>query len=124
MTQSSLKNTKSVWLKEKIKVVHGDMLNWAFLETALTDVHTVFIMTASSLDPEVKYNIMKMIADIVVKKDVKYIIFSTLPFIHELSDGKYIKVTFFDAKVKAEWYIWGLSIKSAFCLLELFMENF
>lgn len=121
---SDINSERAKRLKEKVEVVHGDMLNRASLETALTGVHTVFAMTAPSLGPEVEYNIVKTIADIAVEKDVEYIIFSTLPSIHELSGGKYTKVTPFDAKAKAERYIRGLPIKSAFCSLGSFMENF
>jgi uncharacterized protein YbjT (DUF2867 family) len=111
-------------LKEKVEVVHGDMLNRASLSTALAGVHTVFAMTAPFLSPDIEYNIVKTIADIAVEKDAEYIIFSTLPSVHELSGGKYTKVTPFDTKAKAEQYIRGLPIRSAFCSLGSFMENF
>ncbi|KAJ4303211.1 hypothetical protein N0V90_002104 [Kalmusia sp. IMI 367209] len=115
---------KAKQLKDKVEVVHGDILNRSSLETALTGVHTVFIMTAPFLSPDVEYNTVKTIADIALEKDAKYIIFSTLPSIHELSGGKYTKVTPFDVKAKAEQYIRGLPIQSAFCSLGSFMENF
>jgi uncharacterized protein YbjT (DUF2867 family) len=115
---------KAKQLKDKVDVVHGDILNRSSLETALTDVHTVFIMTAPLLHPDVEYDTVKTIADIAVEKDAKYVIFSTLPSIRELSGGKYTKVTLFDIKAKAEEYIRGLPIQSAFCSLGSFMENF
>jgi uncharacterized protein YbjT (DUF2867 family) len=114
-------------LKEKVEVVQGDVLNRTSLEAALTGVHTVFAMTAPSIGPdgfEVEYNSAKTIADVAVEKGAEYIIFSTLPPIREISDGKYTKVWPFDAKAKAEQYIRGLPIKSAFCSLGSFMENF
>jgi uncharacterized protein YbjT (DUF2867 family) len=111
-------------LKEKVEVVHGDMLNQASLSTALAGVHTVFAITAPFLSPDIKYNVVKTIADITIKKDAKYIIFSTLPSVHELSSGKYTKVTPFDTKAKAEQYVQGLPIISAFCSLGSFIENF
>jgi uncharacterized protein YbjT (DUF2867 family) len=43
--------------------------------------------------------------------------------VSEISGGKYINVTPFDAKAKAEQYIRGLPIKSAFLSLGFFMEN-
>lgn len=111
-------------LKEKVEVVHGDMLNRASLSTALAGVHTVFAMTAPSLSPDIEYNIVKTIADIAVEQDAEYIIFSTLPSVHEISGGKYTKVTPFDTKARAEQYIRSLPIRSAFCSLGSFMENF
>jgi uncharacterized protein YbjT (DUF2867 family) len=115
---------KAKQLTDKVEVVHGDILNRPSLETALTGVHTVFIMTAPFLSPDIEYDTVKTIADIALEKDAKYIIFSTLPSIHELSGGKYTKVTVFDIKAKAEQYIRGLPIQSAFCSLGSFMENF
>ncbi|KAL1597896.1 hypothetical protein SLS60_008384 [Paraconiothyrium brasiliense] len=115
---------KAKQLKDKVEVVHGDILNRSSIETALTGVHTVFIMTAPMLSPDIEYDTVKTIADIALEKDAKYIIFSTLPSVHELSGGKYTKVTPFDSKARAEQYIRGLPIQSAFCSLGSFMENF
>lgn len=113
--------------EEKVEVVQGDVLRRTSLETALTDVHTVFAMTTPFFDPdglEAEYQNGKTIADIAVEKGAEYIIFSTLPPAKEISGGKYTKVSHFDAKAKAEQYIRGLSIKSAFCSPGFFMQNF
>ena len=110
----------------KVEVVQGDVLNRASLETALTGAHTVFAMT-TSFGPdalEAEYSSGKTIADVAVEKGAEYIIFSTLPSVREISGGKYTKVTFFDAKAKAEQYIRRLHIKSAFIAPGSFMENF
>lgn len=115
---------KAKQLNDKVEVVHGDVLDPSSIKTALTGVHTVFIVTAPLLNPDVEYNTVKTIADIAVEKDAKYIIFSTLPSISELSGGKYTKVAPFDIKAKVEQYIRGLPIQSAFCSLGSFMENF
>lgn len=115
---------KAKQLKSKVEVVYGDTLNRSSLETALTGVHTVFIMTAPFLSPDVEYDTVKTIADTALDKEAKYIIFSTLPSVRELSGGRYTKVTAFDVKAKAELYIRGLPIQSAFCALGSFMENF
>jgi uncharacterized protein YbjT (DUF2867 family) len=118
---------KAKQLKERVEVVQGNVLNRASLETALTGVHTVFAMTTPSFGPdgsEVEYNSGKTIADVAVEKGAEYIIFSTLPPVKEISGGKYTKVTPFDAKAKAEQYIRGLHIKSAFYSPGSFMENF
>jgi uncharacterized protein YbjT (DUF2867 family) len=117
---------KAKQLKEKVEVVHGDMLNRFSLETALAGAHTVFAMTTPSFSPdglEVEFNSGKMIADVAVQKGSEYIIFSTLPAVNEISGGKYIHVTPFDAKAKVEQHIRGLGIKSAFVSLGFFMQN-
>jgi hypothetical protein len=103
------------------------VLNRVSLETALTGPHTVFAMTTPSFGPdglEVEYNSAKTIADVAVEKGAEYIIFSTLPPAKQISGGKYTKITPFDAKAKAEQYIRGLPIKSAFYSGGSLVENF
>ena len=120
-------SSKAKDLKEKVEVVQGDALDRTSLEAALTGVHTLFAMTTPSLGPdavEIEYNSAKTIADVAVEKGAEYIIFSTLPSVTEISGGKYTKVTPFDAKARAEQYIRGLPIKSAFYCPGSFMENF
>ena len=73
---------------------------------------------------EVEYNNAKRIADVAVDKGAAYIIFSTLPSAKAISGGKYSNIVYFEAKAKAEQYIRGLPIKSAFFLPGFFMENF
>lgn len=125
--------SKRLLSQGNMEVVQGDTLNRASLETALTGVHTVFIMTTRPLDPsvaldpqialDIELNTAKMIADVAVEKGAEYIIFSTLPPVRDISGGKVTAMTFFDAKAKAEQYIRGLPIKSAFVCLGAFMEN-
>lgn len=114
-------------LQHQIEVVRGDAQDRASLDMALTGVHTVFIMTTPSFGTdalEAEYSTAKMIADVSVEKGVKYIIFSTLPAVRELSGGRLTNITPFDAKAKAEQYIRGLNVQSAFVSLGSFMENF
>ncbi|KAL5371263.1 hypothetical protein DPSP01_014388 [Paraphaeosphaeria sporulosa] len=120
----NLTSEKAKQLNNKVEVVHGNISDRPSLETALTGVHTVFIMTAPFLSPDIEYDTVKTIADIAVEKDAKYIIFSTLPSVRKLSGGKFTKVTVFDIKAEAEQYIRGLPVQSAFCSLGSFMENF
>ncbi|KAI2603906.1 uncharacterized protein GGS25DRAFT_506113 [Hypoxylon fragiforme] len=114
-------------LKGKAEIVYGDVHDRASLETALTGVHTVFAMTVPSWGPgavEAEYNSGKTIADVAVEKGIKYIIFSTLPSVTEISGGKFTSMTPFDAKAKIEKYIRSLPVKSAFYAPGGFMENF
>lgn len=118
---------KAKQLKEKVDVVEGDILNPTSIENALAGAHTVFAITTPSFGPdavEAEFNNAKTIADMAVKNGAAYIVFSTLPSVSELSNGKYTHVTPFDAKFLAEKYIRGLPIKSAFVAYGFFMENF
>lgn len=110
-----------------VEVITGDVTDRSSLETALTDVHTVFVMTPQSFGPdalETEFNQVKTIADVALDKGVTYIIYSTLPSVREVSSGKYTSLTAFDAKAKAEAHIRDLPIKSAFYSPGSFMENF
>ncbi|KAF8850429.1 NAD(P)-binding protein [Acephala macrosclerotiorum] len=118
---------KAKQLKEKVEVVQGDVLNRSSLETALTGTHTIFAMTMPSFGPDgtgVEYNSGKNIADVAVGKGARYIIWSTLPPVEEISGGKFTKIHPFDVKAKVEKYIRGLDIKSAFYSPGSFMQNF
>ncbi|KAK3703364.1 hypothetical protein LTR37_014470 [Vermiconidia calcicola] len=118
---------KAKQLKDKVEVVQGDVTDRQSLGTALTGAHTVFAMTNPSFVPngtEIEYNAGKTIADVAVERGAKYIIFSTLPSITDISGGKYTKVPHFEGKAKVEKYIRGLNIKSAFYAPGFFMENF
>ncbi|UPK91119.1 hypothetical protein LCI18_002054 [Fusarium solani-melongenae] len=120
-------SAKAKELDERVEVVQGDAFDLASLETALAGVHTVFAMTTPAFGSDafdVEYNSAKRIADVAVEKGVQYIIFSTLPSVTEISGGKYTKIVPFDAKAKAEQYIRGLPVKSAFYRPGSFMENF
>lgn len=118
---------KSRQLKKKVEVVQGDVSDRKSLETALTGVHALFIVTTPSFAPnafEVEYTNGKTVADVAVEKGAEYIVFSTLPSVREISAGKYTKVVPFDVKAEIERYIRGLPVKSAFVSLVNFMENF
>jgi uncharacterized protein YbjT (DUF2867 family) len=123
-------SNKAKELKAKnVEVVEGDANDPVSLKAALKGVHTVFAMTAPSLDPSKKapldeHEQAKSMADIAVEVGAKYFIFSTLPYVSEISGGKYVRVKNFDDKAKAEKYIRGLPIKSAFVSVGSYMENF
>ncbi|KAF7952372.1 uncharacterized protein EAE97_001869 [Botrytis byssoidea] len=114
-------------LAEKISLIQGDISDPHSLRTALTNVHTVFIMTIPNFSPnavEIEYHSGKTIVDIAIEMGVQYIIFNTLPHVTALSHGKYTHVTAFDAKAQIEQYIRRRAIKSSFISLGFFIQNF
>lgn len=119
---------KAKQLKAKnIDVLRADVSNRSSLEKVLTGAHTVFLMTNPAFSPDarkVEFQTAKDVADVSMEKGVQYIIFSTLPSVSQISGGKYTKVTMFDAKAEAEDYIRSLPIKSAFCSMASFMQNY
>ncbi|KAF2162903.1 hypothetical protein M409DRAFT_68864 [Zasmidium cellare ATCC 36951] len=111
-----VKSEKAKHLAEKVSVVQGDTADKSSLENALHGAHTVFAMTTPSLGPnafEEEYSTAKRIADVAVEQGVQYFIFSTLPSVSKISNGKYTNIVPFDAKAAAEEYIRGLPIKSS-----------
>lgn len=119
-------SAKAKQLSAKVEVVRGDMEDQASLEAALTGAHTVFIMTVPSFAPngtEVEYEQAKTMADVAVEKGAQYIILSTLPSPSQISGGKYTRVGPFESKARAERYIRGLPVKSAFFSGGYFMSN-
>lgn len=125
-------STKAAQLKDKAEVVQGDVNNAQSLRAALKGAHTVFAITNPTFGPTTgttgplldEYEQAKQIADIAVENGVDYLIFSTLPAVRDISDGRYTRVVHFDAKANAEKYIHRLPVKSAFISLGCFMENF
>lgn len=127
ITRDSTSSKASLLHKKNIEVVSADVTDAASLARALTNAHTVFIMTVPSFGTtalETEYEQAKAIADVSVQQGAQYLIFSTLPSVSAISKGKYTVLTPFDAKAKAERYIRSLPIKTAFYCPGSFMENF
>lgn len=117
---------KARQLKDDIDVVEADVNSRRSVEVALKGVSAAFVMTTPSFGLNaVEDEVMraKLIADVAVEQRLGYIIFSTLPGVTTLSDGKYTAVTAFDAKAEAEKYIRTLPLRSAFLSPASFMEN-
>lgn len=120
-------STAAKQLKTKVDVVEGDLSSQASLEAALAGVHTIFAMTMPNFGPDgrdVEFRTGKAIADAAVISGVKYLVFSTLPSVTDISGGKYTSAVHFDAKASVEKYIRSLPIKSAFVSPGFFMQNY
>ena len=115
-------------LKEMdVDVVKADLNDKLTLNVAVNGAHTVFAMTAPTFGSDAKEREViqgKAIADAAVEERAQYIIFSTLPHVAKVSNGKYTKVTGFDAKAEIHEYILTLPIRSAFFAPGSFMQNF
>jgi uncharacterized protein YbjT (DUF2867 family) len=117
---------KAKSLGPDVEVVQADVDDRSSIENALRGANTVFAMTTPTFGPdavEEEFLKAKLIADVSVEQGVEYIIFSTLPGVTRLSNGKYTAVTPFDAKAQAEDYIRQLPLRSAFFAPASFMEN-
>lgn len=117
-----------------LEIVAADHTVRSTLVTALTGVHTAFVMTPPSVQPDTEaavateFGWVKTIADVAVEVGVEYLIYASLADVLGISGGKYKRVAPFDAKAKAEEYIRGLSkegkIKSSFFVAGWFMHTY
>ncbi|KAJ5569491.1 uncharacterized protein N7459_008921 [Penicillium hispanicum] len=107
-----------------VKVVAGDVDDAASLPAALANAHTVFIVTASVYDDQLKareYAQTKAAADAAVAAGAQYLIYSTCVACERLWGRP---VPAFDSKADAEAYIRSLPVQSAFFAPAMFMQNF
>lgn len=109
-----------------IDIVEGDFSDSSSLEKALKDVHAVFSLSTMNLEENgiSEYEQGKMVANAAVKQGVEFFIWSTLPHVKTISNGKFVNVKHFDAKAEVEKYIRGLPLKSAFIAPGFFFQNF
>jgi len=110
-----------------VEVVKGDADDKESLKQVMQGSHTVFAITTTVYDDQTKPREIaqgKALVDAAVAAGVEYFIFSTLPHVGKISNGKYRQVDHFDAKAEVEEYIRALPIKSAFFVPGSFMQNF
>lgn len=109
------------------EVVRADLDNESSIKSAIAGATGIFLVTSSIYDDrlyEREVSQGKAVADAAVDANVQFIIFSTLPSVREISNGKYIHVAHFDAKYDIEQYIRSLrSLNSSFVSLGSFMQN-
>jgi uncharacterized protein YbjT (DUF2867 family) len=112
---------------QDVEVVQADASDAEILKTALAGASTVFAVTLSVYDSQLKAREIsqgKNIADAAVFVGAQYLIFSTLPHVTKISGEKYTHVEPFDSKAEVELYIRSLPIKSSFYNPGSFMQNF
>lgn len=119
-------NSMQALAKKGVETVAANPDDEASLGPALKGAHTVYSMTFPSYqdvkNTEVRQG--RAVADAAVAAGVTYLIFSTLPNVTKLTNGKYTRVEGFDAKAEVEEYIRTLPIKSAFFSPGSFMQNY
>ncbi|TVY37185.1 NmrA-like family domain-containing protein [Lachnellula subtilissima] len=110
-----------------VEIVQADASDIDSLKTALAGANTVFAMTLSIYDSQLKAREVaqgKNIADPAVSVGAQYLIFSTLPHVTRISEGRFTHVAPFDNKAEVELYMRSLPIKAAFFNPGAFMQNF
>lgn len=122
-TRDASKESGQALKAKGIEVVEADVADKPSLVSAFKGVDVLFAMTAlGGRVPGSEKAAGKNIADAAVESGVQYIIFSTLPHSHKVSNGKYY-IPHLDEKGEVEEYIRSLDIKSSFFLPSSFMQN-
>ncbi|KAI4253337.1 MAG: hypothetical protein LQ352_003747 [Teloschistes flavicans] len=108
-----------------VEMVQGDMDDVPSLKIALAGSYAVFAITNywERASAEVEINQGKAMADAAVAAGAELIIWSSLPDVTAMSNGKLTSVKHFDSKAKVESYIRDLPIKSAFFWPGFFMQQ-
>ncbi|KAJ1929574.1 hypothetical protein IWQ60_001061 [Tieghemiomyces parasiticus] len=109
-----------------VEVVQADVYNAGDLERAFAGADGVFFTTLFELAPRLPKNELvqgQNVANAAKRAGVKHVIFSTLPSIREISDGKYIHATQFDEKAEVTEYIRSLDLPTTFFVYGYFMTN-
>lgn len=126
VTRDSSKPSAQAFQQKGVELVNADMQDKDSIKRALKGADTVFALTSATYEPFSKQERTqgKCLVDAAVEENVKYFIWSTLPNVGKISDGKLLKVLHFDEKAEVEEYLRSKSIKSAFFAPAMFMQNF
>ncbi|KAF9345543.1 hypothetical protein BGX26_003015 [Mortierella sp. AD094] len=127
VTRDPSKPAATALQQKGVEVVKGDADDKESLKQALQGAHTVFAVTTTVYDEQLRsreYGQGKAIVDAAVAAGVQYFIFSTLSNTIKISGGKYHHVDQFDVKYDIEQYVRAQPLKSAFFAPGSFMQNF
>ncbi|RFU34975.1 hypothetical protein B7463_g1351, partial [Scytalidium lignicola] len=122
ITRDPLKPAAVALADKAVIVVKADMDDKASLREALKDAYAVFAVTNWQEYMDVNREIQhgKNIADICKEANVQHLIWSSLPYVSKISNGKLTKVIHFDSKGFIQEYIQSLGIPSTILYLGVF----
>ncbi|KAF4594392.1 NmrA-domain-containing protein [Ophiocordyceps camponoti-floridani] len=126
VTRDSSKPAARALSVRGVDVVQADMSSSAAAAPAVQGAHTVFLVTNfwESMSAETEKAQGRAVTDACKAAGVEHIIFSSLPNVSKMSEGKLTGVTHFDSKAWIEQYIRDSGIPATFVLAGLFMSNF
>lgn len=126
ITRDSSKPSAQALQQKGVELVNADMTDKESLKRALKGADTVFAMTSATYELISKQERTqgKRLVDSAVEENVKYFIWSTLPHVEKISEGKILGVLHFDEKAEVEEYLRSKPIKSVFFSPAMFMQNF
>ncbi|PHH70447.1 hypothetical protein CDD80_6007 [Ophiocordyceps camponoti-rufipedis] len=126
VTRDSSKPAATELSARGVDVIQADMSSSAAAAPAVQGAHTVFFVTNfwESMSAETEKAQGRAVTDACKAAGVEHIIFSSLPNVSKMSEGKLTGVTHFDSKAWIEQYIRDSGIPATFVLAGLFMSNF
>lgn len=84
-------------------------------------IHYLAVWEKASAEVEIAQG--KAVADAAVAAGATFLIWSSLPNVTEMTEGKLSAVKHFDSKAEVEMYIRDLHIKSTFYMPAFYMQN-
>lgn len=105
------------------EVVRGDLSSPESLRAALAGCYGVFGVTNFWEHFEKEFDHGKNLIDAVKEAAIEHFVFSTLPYVHKLSDWK-LEVPHFDLKAKLEEYARSLKLPTTYTHVAFYYENF
>ncbi|RAK97313.1 NmrA/HSCARG family protein [Aspergillus ibericus CBS 121593] len=112
ITRDPSKPAAASLAQEGAKVIKADLGDKDSLRLALQDAYAVFVITNfwEILDPEAETKQGMTIADVAKELDVKHFIWSSLPYVSQITNNKLTGVVHFDSKARVDDYIRELAI--------------
>ncbi|KAL2062732.1 hypothetical protein VTL71DRAFT_5804 [Oculimacula yallundae] len=125
ITRDPTKPSAIALAERGITLVKADLDDKDSLRAGLKNAHTVFAVTnwQEVLNKEKEIKQGKNIADIAKALDIQHLIWSSLPNVTRITQGKITGVLHFDSKAVVEDYIRSLAIPATFLQLAVFMEQ-
>ncbi|KAF2195991.1 NAD(P)-binding protein [Delitschia confertaspora ATCC 74209] len=108
------------------EIVQADLDVPSTLPAALSNAHTLFLMTNTTYTSSTKATETrqaKAVLDLAVSLGIEYVIWSSMSHPYRISKGALQHVEHFDVKAEIETYIRTLPLKSAFFAPGSFMQN-
>lgn len=128
VTRDTSSQKAQAFKSQGVELYKADWSDPKSLTAALEGAHATFIVTtAAGFDGEGKSREAihaKMCVDAAITAGVEYLIFSTLPDVIKISNGRYRSIQNFNAKAEVEEYIRAKPIHSAFVASGRFMQNY
>ncbi|KAK6341484.1 hypothetical protein TWF696_008557 [Orbilia brochopaga] len=126
VTRSTTSDKAKALTQKGVEMVSGDLNDYDSVSKAVAGSHTVFAVTNYWENPPSKEREVsqgKRIADASKEHNIKQLIFSNLPNVAALSNGKYPNVHHFDGKAEIGAYIASLSIPHVNIIAGVFYQN-